>query len=91
MTTTMEVTGKIAQILPTVEGEGKNGTWKKQQVVVEYGDKYPKMACFTLWGDLILQDEELVGETVEVSFDLDSRENNGRWFTDAKAWKFKVL
>ena len=27
------------------------------------------------------------GETVEVLVDLESREYNGRWYTDVKAWK----
>ena len=27
------------------------------------------------------------GDSVEVSVDLESREYNGRWYTDVKAWK----
>lgn len=89
----MELTGEITKVLPVVTGESKSGTgsWKKQEFIVRYGDKYPKEACFVVWGDTIPDNSEnLVGEQVEVSFDIESRENNGRYYTDAKAWKFKI-
>ena len=39
------------------------------------------------WGDKIDQFNLQQGEAVEVSVDLESREYNGRWYTDVKAWK----
>ena len=39
------------------------------------------------WGDKIDQFNIKQGEMVEVSVDLESREYNGRWYTDVKAWK----
>lgn len=87
----MELTGKIIDILPAQEGEGKNGTWKKQNVIIEHGDKFPRKVCVTLWGELATQEKSCIGKEIEASLDLESRENNGRWYTEVKAWKFKML
>ena len=40
-----------------------------------------------VWGDKIDQFDIQAGEAVDVSIDLESREYNGRWYTDVKAWK----
>ena len=40
-----------------------------------------------MWGDKIDQFRLVEGEETEVSFDLESREFNNRWYTEAKAWK----
>ena len=39
------------------------------------------------WGDKIGEFNLQQGKNVEVSVDLESREYNGRWYTDVKAWK----
>ena len=31
-----------------------------------------------------------VGQTATVSFDIESREYNGRWYTDIRAWKAEI-
>jgi len=83
----MEITGKIFSILPMVTGQGKNGEWRKQEIVIETQSQYPKKACISLWGDKIDQLKYNVGDMVTLSFDIESREYNGRWFTEARAWK----
>jgi len=83
----MELTGKIIKILPLQTGTGKNGTWKKQEFVVETITQIARKVCFSLWGDKIDQFNLQEGEDAEVSFDLESREYNNRWYTEAKAWK----
>jgi len=83
----MEFTGKIIAVLPLQSGMGRNGEWKKQEYVVETHDQYPKKMCFTVWGDKIDQFAIQAGEEVTVSFDIDSREYNGRWYNDIRAWK----
>jgi hypothetical protein len=83
----MELTGKITRLLTLQSGEGKNGIWKKQEYLLEYGDQYPKTVCFNLWGDNIDQYKLSEGETVTVFFDVESREFNGRFYTDVKAWR----
>ena len=83
----MELTGKIIKILPLQTGTGKNGTWKKQEFVVETTAQITRKVCFSLWGDKIDQFNLKEGEDAEISFDLESREYNNRWYTEAKAWK----
>ena len=83
----MELSGKIVKVLQLQSGQGKNGVWKKQEYVLEYGDAYPKLVCFNLWGDKIDQYAMNEGDEVTVSFDVESREYNGKYYTDVKAWK----
>jgi hypothetical protein len=84
----MEIIGKVVSILPLESGQGKNGEWKKQQFVIEIeSGQFPKKVCAQLWGDKIAQAGLVEGETVKVFFDLESREFNGRWYTDVKAWR----
>lgn len=85
----MQLKGKLIKLLPLQSGEGKSGFWKKQEFIVETKDEYPKKICFTLWGDKVRLVENFEGQDVTVSFDLESREYNGRWFTEAKAWKIE--
>ncbi|MDR1403093.1 MAG: DUF3127 domain-containing protein [Tannerellaceae bacterium] len=85
----MEITGKIIAVLPAQGGVSKTGNeWKKQEYVLETHDQYPKKVCFQLFGnDKIEQAAILAGENLTVHFDIDSREYNGRWFTNINAWK----
>lgn len=83
----MDISGKIVQFLQVQTGQGKNGTWKKQEFILETGDTYPKKICIAVWGDKIDMGSFKTGDMVDVSFDVESREYNGRWYTDVKAWK----
>lgn len=85
----MEITGKIIAVLPEQGGTSKNGNeWKKQEYVLETYDQYPKKVCFQIFGaDRIEQAAIKLGEDVNVSFDIDSREYQGRWYTNINAWK----
>ena len=85
----MEIQGKIIQLLPEQSGTGRNGQWRKREYVLETQDQYPKKVCFNLWGDKIDQNPVNVGDTVKVLFDIESREFNGKWYTDVKGWKIE--
>ena len=82
-----EINGKVIAVLPIATGEGKNGTWKSQDYVLETGGQYPKKVCFNLLGDKIDQFPIAIDEEIKVSYDIESREYNGRWFTTIRAWK----
>jgi hypothetical protein len=86
----MEIKGKAIQMLPLVTGQGKNGEWRKQEFIIETGDQYPKKICLSLWGDKISQNPFSMGEEITVFFDAESREYNGRWFTELRAWKVQT-
>lgn len=78
---------KVLQLLEVQTGMGKRGQWKKREIVVEQPHAtYPRKICLTLWGDTVDQCPN-VGERITASIDLESREYQGRWFTDVKAWK----
>ena len=85
----MEITGKIIAVLPEQGGVSKNGNeWKKQEYVLETHDQYPKKVCFQLFGaDRIAQAAIQPGEELTVSFDIESREYMGKWYTNINAWK----
>ncbi|MFW5852131.1 MAG: DUF3127 domain-containing protein [Bacteroidota bacterium] len=87
----MELDGKIIEILPVQSGEGRNGTWKKQDFIVETQGQYPKKVCVSLWGDKIDNSILQPGAEIKASINIESREFNGRWYTDVKAWKLEPL
>lgn len=83
-----KIQGRIIIAMPETGGTGKNGNpWKKQEFVLETADNYPKKILFTLWGEKIEQYNLREGEQVTAFVDIESREYNGRWYTDLKAWK----
>jgi hypothetical protein len=86
----MQITAKLIQLLPLQTGNGKNGEWKKQDIIVETGDKFPKKVCVSVWGDKIDEKKLKPGNMLKIDFDVESREYNSRWYTDVKAWKIEV-
>lgn len=68
-------------------GQGKNGTWKKQEFIIETQDKFPKKVCLSLWGEKVDETRLNPGEKITASINIESREYNGRWYTDVRAWK----
>lgn len=87
----MEIKGKITQLLPLQTGEGKNGPWRKQEFILETEGQYPKKICIAAWGDKFNDGSLQADNNVNVFFDVESREYNGRWYTDVKAWKIEKL
>lgn len=85
----MEVTGKIIVALPEVSGTAKASgkQWKKRNYVLETLDNYPTKIAFEFFGERADQYPLNVGEVVKLSFDIDSHEYQGRWFTTIRGWK----
>lgn len=87
----MEISGKIIAVLPEEGGTAKASgkPWRKQNYVLETQETYPKKVCFNLFGDRIDQYKDVLtmGADVTVSFDIESREFNGRWYTDIRGYK----
>ena len=84
----MEVVGKIILKLPLQSGVSQAGNnWKKQEYVLETEDSYPKKVHFDFFGDKADQFPLNVGDRVRLSFDIESREYNGRWYTSIRGWK----
>lgn len=85
----MELTAKLFKIMSPLSGEGRNGTWKKQEFVVETDEQYPKKVMFSIWNEKATISNLPMGSTIKVFFDVESREYNERWFTDLRVWKIE--
>ena len=86
----MQLTAKLTQLLPIQTGTGKNGEWKKQDIIVETDGQYPKKVCISIWGDKINEGHLQIGNELKIDFVIYSRDYNGRWYTDIKAWKIEL-
>lgn len=87
----LEINGKLIQKLELQSGMSKSGSnWQKQEFIIETDEQYPKKICANLWGDKIDMLSSInIGDDVVLSFNLESREYNGKWYTDVKAWKLE--
>jgi len=86
----LELEGTIRQKMGVQSGTSARGAWAKQEFVVDFPDgNYTSQACFTAWGQDKVQelDKYQVGDRVKVSFNLKSREFNGRWYNDLQIWR----
>lgn len=83
----MEIQGTIIQVLPLETGVSKSGnSWQKKNFVIDTGGQYPKKVCFQIFGDKCNQLAPKVGDVVTVSFNAESKEFNGRWYTQLDCW-----
>lgn len=84
----MEIKGKIIQKLEPQSGTSKAGNaWKKQEYVLETLDSYPRKVKFDFFGERADQYVFEVGDVITLSYDIESREFNGRWYTDIRGFK----
>jgi hypothetical protein len=87
----LDLTGTLIKVLPEVTGAGKNGSWVKQEFVLETADQYPKKVCLSLWGDKVGELKKYaLGDNLTASINLESREYNERWYTEARAWRLEL-
>ncbi len=84
----MEFEGKVLEIMPPVSGQSARGTWERQTVVFEQPNKqYGKELAVTFMNKAQDVASLRVGETYIVSFDIESRKYQDRWYTDVRAWR----
>ena len=86
----LELEGTIRQKLGKQSGTSARGAWAKQEFILDFPDgNFTSQACFTAWGQDKVQELEKyqVGDAVKVSFNLKSREYNGRWYNDLQIWR----
>ncbi len=80
----MQIIGKVVQVLPLQSGNGKNGEWRKQDVILETEERFPRKICVAFWTDRIIEAHLQIGNLLVVEADVESREFNGRWYTDVR-------
>ena len=85
--TPLNISGIVLNILPLQSGTSKAGNqWQKQDFILETQGQYPRKVCICLFGDNVEKFPLAVGQSVTASVDIESREFNGRWYTDVRAW-----
>ena len=88
----LELEGRIVRKLGVQSGTSARGAWSKQEFVFEYKEgNFPTQVCMNVWGEDKVRelDKYQVGDNVKVAFNLSSREYNGRWYTDVRAWRIE--
>ena len=70
----MEFEGVVYKILPPTKGVSARGEWQRQEVIFEMPQEFSRKVCVTFFA-------------YTVSVNIESREYNGRWYTDVRAWR----
>ncbi len=84
----MEFEGIVVQVLQGIKGTSARGEWSKQEVIFEQPGEFGRKICVSFWGDKSQDAAGLVpGEKVRIAANVESREYNGRWYTEVRAWK----
>ena len=86
----IKVEGKIIQKLEIETGTSARGDWKKQNFIIETVEQYPRKICIGIWTNQIpILEQFQVGEMICAYVNIESREFNGKWYTDLRAWKLE--
>ena len=88
----LELEGRIAQKMNVQSGTSARGAWSKQEFIFEYQEgNFPTKVLMHVWGEDKVRELEKyqVNDKVKVSFNLGSREYNGRWYTDVRVWRIE--
>lgn len=87
------IQGTFVKCLPTVEGDNARGHWIRGGFVIEYGEEYPRKAAFSCFGENKCQQAASipVGYPVQISFNPESREFNGRYYTELNVTHILLL
>ncbi|MCF0201421.1 MAG: DUF3127 domain-containing protein [Bacteroidales bacterium] len=85
----MELIGKVVRLGNLASGTSARGPWSKQELIIETDEQFPKQVCVVCWSSLVDEAKNLApGQMVKIQISLESREFNGKWYTDVRAWRF---
>lgn len=90
----MKIKETVKKVLPMTSFQSKtNGdTYYQRDLILVTDEQYPKEIVLTFKGaNCKLLDVINPGDTVEVTFDISSRESNGRYYTTLNAWKLDII
>ena len=83
----MEFEGVVYKILPPTKGTSARGDWQRQEVIFELQQEFSRKVCVIVFN----QESDVArlreGMTCTVSVNIESREYNGKWYTDVRAWR----
>ena len=85
----MEFEGTVFRIMPATSGQSARGPWQRQEVIFDMKgqSQYPRKICVTFFNKAEEVARLTVGAEYNVSIDIESREYNGKWYTDVRAWR----
>ena len=85
----MEIIGKVVRLGNLTEGTSARGPWRKQDLIIETEEQFPKTVCLTCWTNQIDEIQKFApGQTIKAQIEISSREFNGKWYTDVRVWRF---
>ena len=85
----MEIIGKVVRLGNLTEGQSARGPWRKQDLIIETEEQYPRTVCLTCWTNQIEEIQKFApGQTIKAQIEISSREFNGKWYTDVRVWRF---
>ena len=81
--------GKVVRLGNLTEGTSARGPWRKQELIIETEEQYPRTVCLTCWTNQIDEIQKFApGQTIKAQIEISSREFNGKWYTDVRVWRF---
>lgn len=90
----MEIKGKVVQVLPIENGTSKNGNqWSKASLIVEVSEnpQYPKKIKISNMKNAEAFSKLAIGSEVTFKVEIESREYNGRWYTEVACWGWDAV
>ena len=85
----MEIVGKVVRLGTLTEGQSARGPWRKQELIIETEEQYPRTVCLICWTNQIDEIQHFApGQTIKAQIEISSREFNGKWYTDVRVWRF---
>lgn len=82
------ITGTFVKALPVTQGDSQRGHWYRGGFIIKFGEEITRHAAFTTFDTATLRQLELLapGITVSVSYQPESREHEGRWYTELRCF-----
>ena len=89
----MEILGRLVRVLPEQSGDSAKGRWIRGGFVIETSEQYPKQVAFTMFGEdkVAMIKGIAMGAQLNVHFSPESREFQGRWYTDLRCFRIDVF
>ena len=87
----IDIKCRLVGKLQVQNGNSARGAWCNQDFIVETIETYPRKICMNVWGDDKVAELSgyNIGENLTISVNIESREFNGRWYTDVRAWRIQ--
>lgn len=87
----MEIQGKVLRLGNLTEGNSARGAWRKQELIIETIEQYPRQVCLVCWGDRVAEAQNFTpGQVIKAQISIESREFNGKWYTDVRPFRFDM-